>query len=70
MQIANHATNLPTPIHDVLVLTLASQFPFPVRYVQIIVHKGVTHFRIPQDNVEETLEKKIASFRNQFKNQT
>lgn len=45
-----------TPVHDVFVLTLASQLPLPVGDVQVVVSEALAELRVAKDSVEEGLE--------------
>lgn len=44
------------PVHDVLVLALASQFAVPVGEPQVVVHHGAAVGAVLQHGVEERLE--------------
>ena len=44
-----------TPVHDVLVLTLAALLPLPVGQVEVVVDVRHAVVRVPQDGVEERL---------------
>ena len=44
-----------TPVHDVLVLTLAALLPLPVGEVEVVVDVGHAVVRVPKDCVEERL---------------
>ena len=44
-----------TPVHDVLVLTLAALLPLPVGEVEVVVDVGHAVVGVPQDGVEERL---------------
>lgn len=44
------------PVHDVLVLTFASQLAVPVGEPEVVVHHGPTEGAVLQDRVEERLQ--------------
>lgn len=45
-----------TPVNNVLVLTLATQFTVPVRDAQVVVHHGVAVGAVFQNGVKEGLQ--------------
>lgn len=45
-----------TPVHNVLVLTLAAQLPVPVGDAQVVVHHGVAERAVLQHGVKEGLQ--------------
>lgn len=49
-----------TPVHDVLVLTLAAQLTIPVGDTQVVVHESVAHVAVPEHSVEERLPRESA----------
>lgn len=44
-----------TPVHDVLVLALAAQFPVPVGDTQVVVHHALTVRAVLQHRVKKRL---------------
>lgn len=46
-----------TPVHDVLILALAAQFPVPVGDTQVVVYHALTVRTVLQHSVEKRLQK-------------
>lgn len=46
-----------TPVHDVLILALAAQFPVPVGYTQVVVHHALAVGTVLQHGVEKRLQR-------------
>lgn len=46
-----------TPVHDVLILALAAQFPVPVGDTQVVVHHALAVRTVLQHGVEKRLQR-------------
>lgn len=50
-----------TPVHNMLVLALATQLAVPIGDAQVVIHHGVTMGTVLQDCVEKGLQRRKGS---------